>query len=295
MDENCLLLATRGIYRSCDCRNNDNEINDLFNISQNIIDNIKPYSSIYICTYALDKFVNTILPKIKVPIILVTGYSDDSIPYAHQEAFQKIIESEYVIHWFSQNCLINHPKITRIPIGIYYHTDIESKEVPGIFLTPVEQERDILNLIKTSKPFYERNMRIYGTFHFEIGRADRMEAFKNIPVHLIDYEPTRTGRLESHTKQINYTFVASPYGNGIDCHRTWEALVLGCIPIIKRGSGLDPIFSNLPVLLVDKWDDVTDTLLNNTVNEFKIKFGENILAEELKLKYWIDKINSYKA
>jgi hypothetical protein len=34
-------------------------------------------------------------------------------------------------------------------------------------------------------------------------------------------------------EKINYAFVASPYGGGPDCHRTWEALILGCIPIVK--------------------------------------------------------------
>jgi hypothetical protein len=29
-------------------------------------------------------------------------------------------------------------------------------------------------------------------------------------------------------------YVLSPPGNGIDCHRTWEALFLGSIPIVKK-------------------------------------------------------------
>ena len=33
-----------------------------------------------------------------------------------------------------------------------------------------------------------------------------------------------------------YAFVASPPGNGFDCHRTWEALVLGCIVIVQNSS-----------------------------------------------------------
>jgi len=28
--------------------------------------------------------------------------------------------------------------------------------------------------------------------------------------------------------------VASPPGNGADCHRTWEALYLGVAPVVKR-------------------------------------------------------------
>jgi hypothetical protein len=31
-----------------------------------------------------------------------------------------------------------------------------------------------------------------------------------------------------------YSFVLSPYDNGIDCIRTYEALILGCIVIMKK-------------------------------------------------------------
>ena len=33
-----------------------------------------------------------------------------------------------------------------------------------------------------------------------------------------------------------FAFVASPPGNGFDCHRTWEALILGCIVIVQNSS-----------------------------------------------------------
>ena len=50
-------------------------------------------------------------------------------------------------------------------------------------------------------------------------------------------------------------FVLSPPGNGADCHRTWEAIYLGAIPIVHKDfwpfSHLD-----LPVLVVDDWFNV---------------------------------------
>jgi hypothetical protein len=53
-----------------------------------------------------------------------------------------------------------------------------------------------------------------------------------------------------------HAFVASPHGNGLDCHRTWEALALGCIPIVKR-SPIDKVFQGLPVWIVGSWKEVT--------------------------------------
>ena len=55
---------------------------------------------------------------------------------------------------------------------------------------------------------------------------------------------------------IKYRFIISPHGNGLDCHRTWEALALGCYPIIKS-SPLDCMFEGLPVIIVNNWNEVT--------------------------------------
>jgi hypothetical protein len=87
-----------------------------------------------------------------------------------------------------------------------------------------------------------------------------------------------------------YAFVLSPHGNGLDCHRTWEALILGCIPIVKR-SLLDSLYEDLPVLIVYNWFNVNESLLNSTIKKFKSKvFNYN----KLKLEYWINIIKNSK-
>ncbi len=44
-------------------------------------------------------------------------------------------------------------------------------------------------------------------------------------------------------------FGISPPGRGVDCHRTWEMLYFGMIPIVLSSS-LDPMFQGLPVVIV---------------------------------------------
>ena len=51
-------------------------------------------------------------------------------------------------------------------------------------------------------------------------------------------------------------FVASPWGGGLDCHRTYEALAMGAIPIVRSSGPLDASFAAQPVLIVDDWADV---------------------------------------
>jgi hypothetical protein len=51
-------------------------------------------------------------------------------------------------------------------------------------------------------------------------------------------------------------YVLSPPGNGADCHRTWEAIYLGAIPIVK--SEYWPFTGmGLPVLEIPNWEDLT--------------------------------------
>ena len=39
----------------------------------------------------------------------------------------------------------------------------------------------------------------------------------------------------------SHKFVLSPRGNGLDAHRTWEAMLVGAIPIV-RASALNPLY-----------------------------------------------------
>ena len=67
-----------------------------------------------------------------------------------------------------------------------------------------------------------------------------------------------------------YKFILSPPGAGFDCHRTWEALYLGAIPIVKTSS-LDPLYKDLPVVieLVDTEENLSKLMpfLDKAVTE----------------------------
>ena len=84
-----------------------------------------------------------------------------------------------------------------------------------------------------------------------------------------------------------HKFVFSPRGNGLDCHRTWEALYLRTIPIVLRVEGMR-YFEDLPIYFVDDWSEITEESLN--------KFYQKMLNSEynlgkMKISWWKDKIN----
>ena len=74
-----------------------------------------------------------------------------------------------------------------------------------------------------------------------------------------------------------FKFIISPRGAGIDCHRTWEALYLGCIPIVLSSS-IDEIYHDLPVLVLKDWselsEELSEELLENTWEAYRKKIFE---------------------
>ena len=66
---------------------------------------------------------------------------------------------------------------------------------------------------------------------------------------------------EYFTKLPNYKFVVSPEGNGIDTHRTYEALIAGCIPIVQRNPLVEEKYRGCPVLFTDDYSDITEEYL----------------------------------
>ncbi len=80
----------------------------------------------------------------------------------------------------------------------------------------------------------------------------------------------------------SHQYVVSPQGNGVDCHRHWEAMYLGAIPIIKRDTALF-CFEDYPVLWVDDWPDATKRVLGEGYDEL---LSRPFDYRKLYLGYW---------
>lgn len=64
---------------------------------------------------------------------------------------------------------------------------------------------------------------------------------------------------EYHQRLRSTQFVVSPPGNGHDCHRTWEAMYCGAVPIVLEGQWP---FSHIPfpALVTKNWADAVTSL-----------------------------------
>jgi hypothetical protein len=300
-ESQCMFVSSRGILKSCDLHSEQPISSCPYDIQHldKLIDtnNQTPNMTIYVCPEALTHFVTVILEYIEVPFYLVSGDSDLAAPNEplNDELRTRLLENPNLLRWAGQNMMYtSHPKLMQIPIGLDYHTlaanpsysewsnGTEDNSCPG-------QEATLMKIRASALPLTDRICKVYTNAHHRLDRyGDRSKAITQIPSDLLIKEPTLILRTEVWRNYGKYAFVASPFGNGIDCHRTWEALCCGAIPII-RGQFLTDLFDDLPVLRVAAWSDVTAELLEKTIKEFLQRtFNYN----KLTLKYWMDCIKA---
>lgn len=82
---------------------------------------------------------------------------------------------------------------------------------------------------------------------------------------------------------LDHHYVLCPRGNGIDTHRLWETLYMGRIPIALNDRNTR-YYQDLPILLVDKWSDVTPKLLEENIERFSDTSKFNM--DMLKFSWW---------
>ena len=290
MEDKCYYVSSRGILKSCDIYNRKIGSSDP-NLDLDVYLNIQENDIVYVCNSAIENFFKNIFPLIKHKFILVSGDSDVSMPF---EGYNEYLESEKLVVWFSQNLTANHPKLKHLPIGLDYHTLSKLNEMHpwGNGMLPVEQDNLLENISKKTAPLELRLFGCYINFHFPYWginqRGDRQECLAKVPKELCYFEPEYSNRVSTWEKMSIFKFVICPYGGGLDTHRLWEALVLGCIPIIKT-SGLDPLFEDLNVCIVKSWDELTQEFLTEFLKNMKPRN-----QKKLTLEFWMEQIKSHK-
>ena len=300
---NTHFVSSRGILHSCDVKPNEpksgsidiaylSNLDTTWNSLQNdFAENkrTKPPASIYVCTDALPHFCVDILPKIKWKFNLVSGDSDTGVsPEILGDAFFSIVNSPYLNSWFAQNKKVSFDRLFSLPIGLDFHTLWNDPlAFGGGPLLPTSQEAELRSISNNAPSLSDRILRMHCNWHFQINRGDRSECLEKIDKTLCNFEENFCNRHQTWINQSSYAFVLSPEGGGMDCHRTWEALALGCIPIVKRNAFSD-LFLHLPVLIVDDWGDISLQLLQDTL----IQHGRAQLhKQELTMHHWVSKIS----
>jgi hypothetical protein len=98
-------------------------------------------------------------------------------------------------------------------------------------------------------------------------QVNRLKILQNLNINSI-YNNHFSGS-EYFERLPSYKFVISPEGNGIDCHRHYEALIAGCIPIMEKNPLIEDKYKNLPILYTVDYSEITEEYLLSKYDEMK--------------------------
>lgn len=231
---------------------------------------VKQKSIIFVKTDLLGDFFKNCHPHLKHPYVLITHNSDLPAP----GNYEKYLQDVKLKHWFGQNpSLCKHAKFTAIPIGIANRYNQCS-------------DPTVLNNLQRKFIHCEKKIFVYVNFAIGTNIKARKSAFDHFTRKswVITRAPTSWEGYLSDIAQSE--FVVSPPGNGLDCHRTWEALIMGSIPIVAD-TNLNPLFDELPVLIISDWKLCTVEFLEKSLSRIKSKPYNK---EKNNISFWIKKI-----
>lgn len=215
------------------------------------------------------------LARIRRPFHLITASNDDpcvpfdTVPWPEDDYHARIrhlLDHSPLAGWHTKNPACRHPKIHPLPLGPKWQWSNtrfcgEPKRAlkahyGAVGLEPAQRFEDPTGLKTewlycgfsdtTTAPFWQANTGLRARLRRELEGRFSWAQSEALPQYLATL--------------ARHRFALSPAGRGIDTHRTWEALLVGTIPIVQS-SPLDPLFRDLPVLIVEAWDHLTPEFL----------------------------------
>lgn len=239
------------------------------------VKNLPSNSLIWCKTDFLDELFNE-LKNSDRKYTLFTHCSDYDI---NEQKFNS--KPDCIKKWYAQNVNYKHEDLIPYPIGVENHfgpnkgTCINIDYLQSINESVYDVSNKIINLL-------------YCNFNPQTNRT-RFNVLNTLLTNKIGKHFGTKNYIDYFEDIKQFLFIASPRGNGIDCHRTWETLYIGSLPIVDRHFMFDS-YHSLPFIRIDSWDEVTPEFLRPYILKYKNKqfFNNN---EELHIEYWIDKIN----
>ncbi len=250
--------------------------------------------TIFLADWHVTWFVREIHAKIKHPYIVIFNDTDGANPDAGVwfyddtspgqpsiHAIRTLLYDPKVAAWFCKNMLLSrHPKIVQIPIGqnIIYWGNCPREIFPLLHQETFPKKHLLyMNVQLATNPIRRHVAALF---------QDQPYCFSRIN----NLQQQSVSRVQFYEELSQAQFTVAPRGLGLDTVRFWEAVVLDCIPIVKR-SELDDLYSGLPVVFIDEWEEVNEEFLKQKYAEIK---SANLGKEKAYYDYWAEKIEEVK-
>ncbi|KAJ3075791.1 hypothetical protein HDU98_006882 [Podochytrium sp. JEL0797] len=254
---------------------------------------------IFVDGWSLADWVENVAPQINTSYILLSGDGDQCGPecYLTPTQITNFTTSPLLLHWHVMNCKgidANETKISCIPIGLNQWGDkrehMQTAYRMGVGLRHGLEWRSAREVEKSERYL----LASFGIWTNPPIRQPVYDLFCNstdptresINAH-INCQFGQVSQLEFYTSIMAASrFALSPHGAGLDCYRTYESLFMNVIPVVVTSS-LDELYAELPVLILERWEDLTVELMEVTEREFE---GREWNLRQLYTEYWYHKV-----
>ena len=236
---------------------------------------VKPGSIIFV--REIDRFFKEVHPFIKHPYIIVAG---GEMKNTFFKRYLDYLIDEKVIAWFGIEPGIGceHPKFFIMPIGIHQDAKryLKRNDLDDFFIK-LRNESEKKYLLYLNFNDKSNDARPWLRDYF------KDKNYCNVVTGRVSFKKYMQGMAESK-------FALSPPGDSPDCYRTWESLLAGSIPILIR-SHVDSLYEGLPVLIIDKWEELNKEFLDAKYKEITAKKYD---ISKLYMEYWEKKIKDVR-
>lgn len=230
----------------------------------------EPYDDAYVLfcnTNLLDRCFRWI-KKYDQKVVLITQHSTVSVDDA---VYERMPDS--VIYWFAKNGNCHGERLSPIPIGLP---------------EPHTRYRDIDGLLCESMKDRAKHNLLYSNFSVDPKKGRRVDIYNFFLCKQWATSKHKGLTQKDYFRALHsHYFAVSPRGKGIDCHRTWECLYLGVIPIVERTVALERLSEGLPILLVDSYEEITEEYLMSILDKYKNMDWD---WQKIEFSYWESRI-----
>lgn len=190
-------------------------------------------------------------------IKLITHQSDISVG---KHLFKK--KPKCVSKWYSTNVTYEHQDLIPIPIGIGNDSNLKT----------LNSKQFIKNKIRNEKMFG-----VYSNFNLNTNYFHRFNALnRNLDKKIFLVEKPSADISNYLHNLLKYKFTLTPWGNGYDTHRMWEAIYAGSIPITKKHISYVN-FKDLPIIFLKNY---------KSINKNEIEKFDFFYHEKLNMQWW---------
>lgn len=207
------------------------------------------------------------------------------------------------VMWFAQNADAWHNNLRALPLGLdNWEVPPEAAGREHDYPLPPDGSDASARVLERIGQTLPKTGRVYLNLATDTAPYERGYCYAAL--HVQPWVTTDTGRRSTSDfmdQLMRHEFCACPEGNGIDTHRVWEALYLGCYPIVVRSTAMERVLgdyrqTDLPILWVEpshggecyqRWDDLDESCLDHHLA--CVERGEFSL-DRLKLSYWREQL-----